>query len=71
MPRHKLLSGAVLAGALAVSLSAAAQTPAAGEQPGPAVDPPAAAAVEPALFFGTLVDRYRALSTYEDVVDLV
>jgi hypothetical protein len=71
MPRHKLLSGAVLAGTLVLSLSAAAQTPAAGEQPGPAVDPPTAAAVEPASFFGTLVDRYRALSTYEDVVDLV
>ena len=71
MPRHKLLSGAVLAGTLVLSLSAAAQTPVAGEQPGSAVDPPAAAAVEPALFFGTLVDRYRALSTYEDVVDLV
>ena len=72
MPKHnKLMSGAVLAGTLAVSLSSAAQTPAAGEQPGPAVDRPAAAAVEPALFFGTLVDRYRALSAYEDVVDVV
>jgi hypothetical protein len=33
MPRQKLLSGAVLAGTLAVSLSAAAQTPVAGEPP--------------------------------------
>jgi hypothetical protein len=71
MPRHKLLNGAVLAGTLAVSLSAAAQAPVAGEPPGPAVDPPAAAAVEPALFFGTLVERYRALRAYEDVADLV
>jgi hypothetical protein len=69
MPRRKLLSGAVLVGAL--SASAAAQTPAADTQPDPAVDRPAAGAVEPALFFGTLVDRYRTLSTYEDVVDLV
>ncbi len=71
MPRHRLLSSAGLVGALAVSLSAAAQTPADAEQPGPAVVRPAAAAVEPALFFGTLVDRYRALSAYEDVVDVV
>ncbi len=72
MPNNRLVSGAVFMGALAVSVSAAAQGPAAGDQPGPAADPAAeAAVVEPASFFEALVERYRGLTAYEDVADIV
>ncbi|MHC4126972.1 MAG: hypothetical protein ACYS1E_08575 [Planctomycetota bacterium] len=72
MLRNRLASSAILMGALAVSAPAGAQGPGAGDQPGPAVDAAAeAAGVEPAPFFGALVERYRGLTAYEDVADLV
>ncbi len=72
MPNNRLVSGAVFMGALAVSVSTAAQGPAAGDQPGPAADPTAeAAVVEPASFFEALVEHYRGLTAYEDVADIV
>ncbi|MHC4217722.1 MAG: hypothetical protein ACYSU7_04620 [Planctomycetota bacterium] len=71
MARNRLLMGAVLAGALAVSLPAVAQDMVAANQPGPADDAAVEAAVEPASFFGALVERYRGLSSYEDVANVV
>jgi hypothetical protein len=66
MTRNRLASGAVLMGALALSIPAAAQDTAAPA--GPAAD---AASVEAAPFFGALAERYRALRAYEDVADVV
>jgi hypothetical protein len=72
MPRNWLVSGAVCMGALAVSVSAAAQGPAAGDEPGPAAGPTAeAAVVEAESIFEALLERYRGLTAYEDVADIV
>ncbi len=68
MLRNRLASGAVLMGALAVSAPAGAQEPGAADQPAPTAE---AAVVEPAPFFAALVDRYRGLTAYEDVADVV
>jgi hypothetical protein len=67
---HGIVTGGVLAGTMAIAAPAVAQESAPDARPPTVAAEAGTAPVEAGPFFNALVERYRGLSSYEDVADV-